>query len=374
MSGAALDARIVVHRAHGMTVRAHVRAAAGEVVALIGPSGAGKSTILQAIAGSVPLAEGEVVIGDLRVASARRSLPAHRRGVVLLDQHARLFPHLTASENVAFGLRARGLTTAAAAQQATAWLDRVGLHGLGDRAPERLSGGQQQRVALARALAVEPALVLLDEPFTSLDVETAADVRALVQEQLASSGATALVVTHAAEDAAAIAGRIVVVEAGGIAQQGAVRSVLERPTTRFAAAFADVNRIDGVVQGGEWSAGGTLALHVQGQGAPIADGPAAAVVRPADVRVAAARAARDPRASNATVVRVLRRPAGVRVACALAGAAPDAPGIAADLDEATAASLALRPGDHVRLSIDPQHLRLLPQDSQHATSAPTVEA
>ncbi|WP_318255311.1 MULTISPECIES: ABC transporter ATP-binding protein [Agrococcus] len=398
MSGAALDARIVVHRAHGMTVRAHVRAAAGEAVALIGPSGAGKSTILQAIAGEAPLADGEVVIGERSVATARRSLPAHRRGVVLLDQHPRLFPHLTAGENVAFGLRASGVAKAAAAERADAWLDRVGLRGLGDRAPERLSGGQQQRVALARALAVEPALVLLDEPFTSLDVETAADVRALVHEQLASSGATALVVTHAAADAAALAARIVVIEHGRVAQHGALRAVLERPATRFAAAFADVNRIEGVVRDGVWTAGGGLRLDARAQasastdGATAADGDAAAVVRPADVRLTAAgaaaargtelgthadagRAGGAEFGGEATVLRVLRLPAGLRVVVALDGAAPDAPGIAADLDERTAAEPALRPGARVRVSIDPQRLRLVPhQGSPNAAPAPTVEA
>ena len=244
MTGTALAAHVVVRR-HGFDLDARIDAAPGETVAVMGPSGAGKSTLLAAIAGLARLDGGSVRLGETIVAGEGVHVPPDRRGVVLLGQDARLFPHLSARENVAFGPRAKGADKATARRDADDWLARVGLEGAGARHPDRLSGGQQQRVALARALAASPRVLLLDEPLTSLDVETAADVRALLRSQLAATRATAVVVSHDATDAAALADRLVVIEAGRVVQDGRVDDVLGTPATRFIAAVAAAHRWGG---------------------------------------------------------------------------------------------------------------------------------
>jgi molybdate transport system ATP-binding protein len=238
MTGAALDARVRVQRG-AYTLDVALRARAGEIVAVMGPSGAGKSTLFDAIAGFVPLTVGQVRLDERTVDAASGSRVApQRRGIVLLGQEPRLFPHLSARENIAFGPRARGTAHAVARAEADAWLERVGLAGMGDRRPALLSGGQQQRVALARALATAPRLLLLDEPLTSLDPETAAGIRALLRAQLTETGTTALVATHYAVDAASLAGRLVVLEEGRITQEGDVQAVLDAPATPFVWAVA----------------------------------------------------------------------------------------------------------------------------------------
>jgi molybdate transport system ATP-binding protein len=257
MTGEALDARVVVAR-HGFVLDAEVAAEPGEVVAVMGPSGAGKSTLLGALAGLVPLREGHVRLGGrvLDAAPARRAhvTPA-KRGVVLLGQDPRLFPHLTAAENVAFGLLARRVGRAAARAEAEEWLARVGLAGTGDRRPAQLSGGQQQRVAIARALATAPSALLLDEPLTSLDTETAADIRQMIRDQLVATRTTAVVATHDAVDSVSLADRLVVVEAGRVTQAGPVRDVLAAPASRFIAAVSGLNRVVGSVDSGSWRSG-----------------------------------------------------------------------------------------------------------------------
>ncbi|OJU38649.1 MAG: hypothetical protein BGN97_09605 [Microbacterium sp. 69-10] len=235
---AALDALIRVERG-GFALDARLRAAAGETVAVMGPSGAGKSTLLGAIAGFTPLTAGAVRLGGRTVQDAAGvDVPPRERGVILLGQQARLFPHLSARDNIAFGLRAHGMRRADARVRADAWLERVGLPGFGDRRPARLSGGQQQRVALARALAVSPRVLLLDEPLTSLDPATADGIRSLLRDELAATGTTAVLATHDATDARALADRLIVLEHGGVTAEGAPDAVLGAPATPFIAAVA----------------------------------------------------------------------------------------------------------------------------------------
>ncbi|MEH3090166.1 MAG: ATP-binding cassette domain-containing protein [Microbacterium arborescens] len=264
----------------GAVVSARFDVAAGGILALMGPSGAGKTTILEAVAGLVPLDEGAIRIGPDTVATPRRQTAAQRRGTVLLRQDPCLFPHLSARENVAFGLRAQRHPAAGARDVADAWLARVGLEGRGDRMPSALSGGQQQRVALARALAARPRVVLLDEPLTALDPETAAALRSMLAEQLRSSGTTAVFATHDALDAAAVADRLAVVEAGEVTQIGGVVDVLRAPATAFGAAAAGLNRVVGHRIDGTWRAGAMTIADGQGE----AD-RSAALFRPADVRL-----------------------------------------------------------------------------------------
>lgn len=374
MTGAALAAEIVVER-KGFRLEARIDCAPGEVVAVMGPSGAGKSTLLAAIAGLQRLTDGRVRIGDRDVASAtrpRRHVPAAQRGAVLLGQDARLFPHLTARENIAFGPRARGIDRKVALGDADDWLWRVGLPGLGNRRPAQLSGGQQQRVAIARALATSPQVLLLDEPLTSLDPETAADVRAMLHDQLAATHATAVVVTHDAVDAAALATRLVVVEEGRVTQSGGVRDVLRAPATRFVATVAGVNLIHGVAHDGRWRAvsASPEVLIASADDASIAaaateGAPLAAVFRPSEVRLeravestwtGALRLAAEEQATPGTwlarVVRVEQTPVGARVHTA-------EPAVAADVAAEAIVESGLAPGVPVRVSVDPAAVRLL---------------
>ncbi|WP_191906612.1 ATP-binding cassette domain-containing protein [Microbacterium lushaniae] len=353
MSG--LSAHVVVRRPE-LTVDVGIDVAEGQTVAVMGPSGAGKSTLLGALAGLVPLTEGEVAVDGQVVERTRgsriRLAPMHR-GIVLLGQDPRLFPHLSARENVAFGPRAGGMARAAARAQADAWLERVGLADAGDRRPAHLSGGQQQRVAVARALAASPRAVLLDEPLVALDPVTAGDIRAMLAEQLAHT--TVVAVTHDAVDAAALADRLVVIEAGEVRQSGAVADVLGHPATGFVAAIAGLNRVEGIADRGAWAREDVrlVAADAASRRLASADGRAlAAVFRPAAVRVGAAAA---PGGWVARVDRLESTPAGVRV---------HAGWCVADVDAAAAAGL--RPGASVPMSLDPADVRFIPASAAAA--------
>ncbi|QIG39860.1 ABC transporter ATP-binding protein [Microbacterium sp. 4R-513] len=368
VTGEALDARVVVPR-HGLVLDATVVAAPGEVVAVMGPSGAGKSTLLGAIAGLVPLGEGHVRVGGRTLDAAprpRAHVTPSKRGVVLLGQDPRVFPHLTAHQNVAFGPLARGVDKPTAHREADEWLSRVGLDGMGARRPAQLSGGQQQRVAIARALATAPSLLLLDEPLTSLDTETAADIRAMVREQLTATRTTAVVATHNAVDSVSLADRLVVVEDGRVTQAGPVRDVLAAPATRFVAAVSGLNRVVGTLASDRWASGG-LVLDA-GRGDAGEEGRLAAVFSPAAVRLeridgASESGAVPPEASDgsprdagkwlARVVRLEQTPAGVRVRTA-------EPEVAVDLPADRAAEAALVPGAPVRLRVDAGDVRFIP--------------
>jgi spermidine/putrescine transport system ATP-binding protein len=213
---------------------------AGEFVVLLGPSGCGKTTLLNIIGGFAEPNGGRVLIGGRDMAGVA---PKDRPTTTVFQDYA-LFPHMSLRENVAFGLRMRGVDRAGRAAKAEAMLALVGLEGRGDRRPHELSGGQRQRVALARALAVEPDVLLLDEPLGALDLK----LRRQMQDELKAIqrrvGTTFVHVTHDQEEAMAIADRIVVMNAGRIEDQGPPRDVYLHPKTLFAAGFmGEINRI-----------------------------------------------------------------------------------------------------------------------------------
>jgi molybdate transport system ATP-binding protein len=210
----------------------------GEVLAVIGPNGAGKSTLLGAIAGLIR-ADGRVLLHDRELLP----LPARERGVGVVFQERLLFPHLSALENVAFGPRSRGVARSAARAAAREWLDRLAIGDLGDRKPGELSGGQAQRVAIARALAQRPGLLLLDEPFAGLDVGVAAALRIELTRHLASYDGITLLVTHDAIDALTLADRVLVIDAGAVAQVGTPAEVSARPRTEHVARLVGLNVI-----------------------------------------------------------------------------------------------------------------------------------
>jgi len=204
----------------------------GELVGLLGPSGCGKTTLLRLIAGFETPERGEIQLDGRCVAAAGRFMPPERRGVGMVFQDYALFPHLDAWANACFGLRAQGDRGRAA------WLlELLGLGGLEHRYPHELSGGQRQRLALARALAPGPAVVLLDEPFSNLDVEVRLRLRSELPGVLARCGTSALLVTHDPEEALAVADRVAVLQEGELQQVASPLELVHRPATAFVARF-----------------------------------------------------------------------------------------------------------------------------------------
>lgn len=234
--------------------------ARGEFVALLGPSGCGKTTLLRLIAGFEALDRGIVEVGNHRVAGPGTWVPPEKRRVGFVFQDYALFPHLDVLHNVAFGLA--GWSRRERMERAREVLDLVGLTIFSGRYPSQLSGGQQQRVALARALAPAPALILLDEPFSSLDAGLRDSTREEVGRILRSGGTTVLLVTHDQEEAMTFADRIAVMRAGWVEQVGPPEEVYLRPRTAFVATFlGTTNLVRGFARG--WLADtplGTLRL------------------------------------------------------------------------------------------------------------------
>ena len=223
----------------------------GEVVALLGPNGAGKSTTLQALAGLVPLSSGAVHLAGrcLDDPACGVLMPTAQRRVGMVFQDYLLFPHLSALENVAFGLRATGTPRASARARAQDWLERMGLAEHARARPRELSGGQAQRVALARALATGPGLLLLDEPLAALDAGTRAQVRSDLRRHLADFAGCTLLVTHDPLDAMVLADRLVVVEAGRVVQTGPPAQVARAPRTDYVARLVGLNLYRGRADG-----------------------------------------------------------------------------------------------------------------------------
>ena len=205
----------------------------GEITALLGPSGCGKTTTLRLIAGFETPDSGQLRMDGQDVAHLR----PYERNVGLLFQDYALFPHMTVAENVGYGLRFRGMKAKERDGQVEAMLGLVKLSGFGSRLPAQLSGGEQQRVALARALAINPKLVLLDEPLSALDAKLRHELRTEIKEILARVGATTIIVTHDQEEALGIAERVIVMQGGVIAQEGSPTEIYLRPRNRFVAEF-----------------------------------------------------------------------------------------------------------------------------------------
>ena len=255
-------------------------ATGGETVAVLGPNGAGKTTLLRALAGLVPLDRGRVALGDLVLDDPAGGVwvPTERRPIGVVFQDHLLFPHLSAVDNVAFGLRARGQRRAAADRVARSWLDRLGLLEHAPSKPAQLSGGQAQRVALARALAVEPRLLLLDEPLAALDATTRIEVRRALRRHLADFVGPRIVVTHDPVDAMALADRVVVLEGGHVVQAGTLTDLRNQPRSRYVADLVGVNLYRGQVHGDRFELDDGGALAVVNDDAVAGD--AFALVRP----------------------------------------------------------------------------------------------
>ena len=222
----------------------------GQLVCLLGPSGCGKTTFLRLAAGLEELQAGEILINGKVVADSEHSVPPQNRKIGLMFQDFALFPHLTATENVLFGLQ--NLPPPERNERASGMLDKVGMTQHAGKYPHMLSGGQQQRVALARALAPEPELLLLDEPFSGLDIEMRLRIREQTLEVLKGSGVATLMVTHDAEEAMFMADRIKVIgESGHVLQAGRPHEIFYHPRHQFVAKlFGKTNCIQGIVNKG----------------------------------------------------------------------------------------------------------------------------
>jgi iron(III) transport system ATP-binding protein len=303
--GSAADAL----RCEGVTVRygthtaiagVDLAIAPGEVHVVVGPSGSGKSTLLRAIAGFSPIAQGRVTMGGALVddGSRRRFVPPERRGVGVVFQDYALFPHLDLRANVGFGLprRDRG--------RAEDFLERVDLGALAARRPAELSGGEQQRVSLARALATAPTLMLLDEPFSNLDKSLRTRLRHETFDLVRESGAAALLITHDAEEALAVADRVSVLCAGRLLQTGTGPALYDAPSSKAAAlCLGDADFVPARACGDGTAETPLGAVSARGEGAWAVVRPERVVVEPADaVNDTAGAEARGLRAA-----RVLRR-------------------------------------------------------------------
>ena len=235
MRGHTLDIDSVTHRYGHVTAVADVSLGvrAGEIVALLGPSGCGKTTLLRVVAGFVRQTAGSVRIDGKPI----DRLPANRRNVGIVFQSYALFPHLTVAHNVAYGLEARGVGRAEVRRTVDRFLEVVRLTGLRDRLPRHLSGGQQQRVAVARALAVEPSVLLLDEPFSALDKGLRLDMQIEIKRLQRQFGLTAILVTHDQDEAMSVADRIAVMNYGRVEQFDTPIKVYDHPATLFVSGF-----------------------------------------------------------------------------------------------------------------------------------------
>lgn len=270
-----------------------IEAAPGEIVAILGPNGAGKTTFLRAVAGLVPLARGFVSVYGVVLEDTARGihLPPERRPIGVVFQDYLLFPHLSAIENVAFGLRARGVAAREARDRAGSWLERLGLAECAEARPRALSGGQAQRVALARALAIDPRLLLLDEPLAALDASARGEVRRDLKRHLASFAGIRIVITHDPLEAVALADRLVILEQGRVVQTGSPAEVTQRPRSRYVADLVGVNLLRGTATAGQVA----LAGGARVQSADSVDGEVFAVIHPRAVALHRARPEGSPR-------------------------------------------------------------------------------
>jgi iron(III) transport system ATP-binding protein len=236
--------------AHQVLIGLDLEVPAGSLTAILGPSGSGKTTLLRVLAGFEHADAGTVRIGSALADGPGVFLPPERRRIGYVPQEGSLFPHLTVAANVAFGLNRPTWGRARRSQRGADLLEAVGLGGLDRRYPHQLSGGQQQRVALARALAIAPEVVLLDEPFASLDASLRASVRADVQQLLKESGTTSVLVTHDQDEALSTADRVAVLRDGAIAQCAAPQELYSRPVDADMARFiGEANLIPGTLNG-----------------------------------------------------------------------------------------------------------------------------
>jgi len=353
-----LDAKLVVER-DDFTLDIELRIEPGETVALLGPNGSGKSTAVNALAGIIGLREGHVRFGDrtLTEVETGTAIAPEDRNVGVVFQDYLLFEHLSARDNIMFGLLATGHKKSDARAIADRWLDRLELSGLGDRQPSQLSGGQAQRIALARALANEPDLLLLDEPLAALDVRTRSQLRRVLGVHLAAFAGPRLLITHEPTDAFLLADRIAIMEHGRITQLGTSDDIRKRPATPYAAAVAGTNLLTGV------NSSGTLSLTDHSHGLQTADtsieGAVLITIHPTAIALHRERPSGSPRnAWETTIANV--EPLGDTTRIVLADPLP----LGVDITPGATRALNLRPGQAIWASVKATEVLISPSDHE----------
>lgn len=327
----------------------------GEALVMVGASGAGKTSVLHALAGLACPREGRIVFGERVVfdSAAGTEVRAEDRRVGFVFQDYALFPHLNVFENVAYGLRVRRLPEATIRERVENLLGRLRISGLARAWPARISGGEQQRVALARALALEPDLLLLDEPVGALDSTSRKHVRRELRQLLGELGVTAILVTHDYEDALVLGRRVMVMDQGRISHQGTHEELLRHPRSQFVADLTGVNYFEGVAQPGS---GQPREIRIGAQtifGLTDGTGEVSVSFFPADVTIST----EAPHSSACNVVvgpiaEVVNL--GGRLRLALGGPLP----LVAELTEASYASLGLEVGREVYASFKASAVRV----------------
>jgi putative spermidine/putrescine transport system ATP-binding protein len=319
----------------------------GELVALLGPSGCGKTTALRIVAGFEFADAGEVLIDGRDVSG----VPASRRDMGMVFQSYSLFPNMSALDNVAFGLRMRKVGGADRRKRAGELLEMVGLAPQAGQYPHQLSGGQQQRVALARALAVEPRVLLLDEPLSALDAKVRLQLREQIRNLQQRLGTTTLFVTHDQEEALSMADRVGVMRAGQLEQVAEPAELYSRPATAFVAEFVGtMNRLPAELGGGA-STVTVLGTTVPAQPGSPDSGPVDALVRPENLTVKAAEG------GNGIVTNRTFLGAVTRVAVRLSGDTE------VSVDVSSAIALEMAPGTAVEVSLPPAAVLIAPRAS-----------
>ncbi|HYJ54611.1 MAG TPA: ABC transporter ATP-binding protein [Mycobacterium sp.] len=307
----------------------------GELVALLGPSGCGKTTALRILAGLDEATSGTVSVGGVDVSG----VPASKRDMGMVFQAYSLFPHLTVLDNVAFGLKMRGKAKQDRTSRAADMLDLVGLTAHTHKYASELSGGQQQRVALARALAIQPRVLLLDEPLSALDAKVRTQLREEIRRVQLEVGTTTLFVTHDQEEALAVADRVGVMSQGRLEQLAAPAELYANPATPFVADFVGLNnKVPAQVSGGRAV---LLGVSVPALAGSVSSGAGLAMVRPESVTLTADRAGTSS-VSSASFLGAISR---VTVAM------PDGSLINAQM--ASSVARAFAPGDPVTVGIEP---------------------
>jgi molybdate transport system ATP-binding protein len=337
----------------GFTLDAALHVADNELCVLVGPNGAGKTTVLRALAGLLAIDEGTIRLDDTVVDAPADDefVPPERRSVGVVFQEFLLFPNLNARDNVAFGLRERGMRKAVARDRADAWLERVGLGDKRSARPRELSSGQAQRVALARALAPEPSLLLMDEPLAALDVQTRAELRRDLRTALDGTPGARILVTHDPIDALTLADRVLILEDGVIVQTGSPADVVSQPRSQYVADLVGVNLFRG-------EAVGHVVRLMAGEQLTVADehsGDVVALIAPRAVSVHRNKPSGSARNVWAGTVAGIER-IGDRVRLRIAGPVP----IVAEITPESVTALELRDGDPVWAAVKATEIDVSP--------------
>ena len=366
----------IASRLGTFALEAELELADRAVMVLVGESGSGKSTLLRALAGLRRPERGRIEVDGEPWFDSERALwrPAHERSVGVVTQEVALFPHLSAAENVAFGLRAQRVDERERRQRTAAALERLGIASLAARRPHELSGGQQQRVAIARAIVLEPRVLLLDEPLSALDAASRRAIRAELRKLLHELTCMTVYVTHSPAEALSFGDRITVLEAGRVSQTGSRDDLMRSPRSPYVAEFLGVNLFRGSLAAGTTSPlssgarialpQGELLLTERGDGSGEAGADTAVVVRPREITLALERPVGTARNvfEGAIEELVPEPPDGELVRVSLATTPP----LIAEVTRQAVEALGLRPGRRVFASFKAAGVRLAGEPDERA--------